>query len=82
MRRFFVGLIRSYQKHLSPLSAPSCRFIPTCSNYAITAIERFGVVRGGLLAVWRILRCNPWGKCGYDPVPESLKHGKSRKPDE
>jgi len=82
MRRFFVGLIRGYQKHLSPRSAPSCRFIPTCSNYAITAIERFGVVRGGLLALWRILRCNPWGKCGYDPVPESLNRGKSQKPEE
>ena len=69
MKRIFVWLIRQYQKYLSPTSAPSCRFEPTCSNYAITALERFGVLKGGALAIWRILRCNPWGKYGYDPVP-------------
>ncbi len=70
MKRALIRLVRLYQKHISPLSAPSCRFEPTCSNYAITALERFGVFKGGALALWRVLRCNPWGKYGYDPVPE------------
>ncbi|MCI6278507.1 MAG: membrane protein insertion efficiency factor YidD [Porphyromonas sp.] len=61
--------IRLYQKFISPLLPPSCRFTPTCSAYAVEALKKHGPVKGLLLAVWRILRCNPWGGSGYDPVP-------------
>ena len=61
--------IRFYQRYISPLKPPTCRFTPTCSNYAIQAIRKHGPFKGLALAVWRILRCNPWGGSGYDPVP-------------
>lgn len=61
--------IRFYQKYISPLKPPTCRFTPTCSQYAIEAIRKHGPFKGLALAVWRILRCNPWGGSGYDPVP-------------
>ena len=61
--------IRFYQRYISPLKPPTCRFTPTCSNYAIQAIRKHGPFNGLALAVWRILRCNPWGGSGYDPVP-------------
>ena len=61
--------IRFYQKCISPLTPPTCRFTPTCSIYAIQAIRKHGPFKGLALAVWRILRCNPWGGSGYDPVP-------------
>lgn len=65
-----IGMIRFYQNHLSALKgAPSCRFVPSCSAYAIEAISKYGACKGGLLALWRILRCNPFCKGGYDPVP-------------
>lgn len=64
-----VGPIRLYQRLISPARPASCRFRPTCSAYAITAIRRFGVLRGGMMAFVRILRCNPFCKGGYDPVP-------------
>ena len=70
MRRLFVTLIRAYQRLISPLFGPSCRFHPTCSCYAAEAIERFGVLRGGWLALLRILRCHPWHPGGEDPVPD------------
>jgi len=63
-------LIRAYQLLLSPLTGAHCRHIPTCSQYAAEAVERFGVIRGGWLAARRVLRCHPWGTSGYDPVPE------------
>lgn len=70
MKKIFIGLIKFYRKYLSGLkTAPTCKFYPTCSQYAIEAIEKHGVIKGGLLAVWRILRCNPFSKGGYDPVP-------------
>ena len=69
MKKLFLLLIRFYQKFISPLTPPSCRFRPTCSAYAAEAIEKYGVVKGGCLAVWRFLRCNPFCKGGYDPVP-------------
>lgn len=68
MKRFFVAIIRGYQKFISPMLRPSCRFQPTCSQYAIEAIEKHGVLKGGAMAIWRILRCNPFCKGGYDPV--------------
>jgi len=65
-----VGLIRGYQYFISPLLPPSCRFEPTCSHYAMTALRRHGVVFGLALATWRILRCNPYCPGGVDEVPE------------
>ena len=61
--------ISFYRKYISPLKPPTCRFTPTCSQYAIEAIRKHGPFKGVALAVWRILRCNPWGGSGYDPVP-------------
>ena len=70
MKKIFIGLIKFYRKYLSGLkAAPTCKFIPTCSEYGIEAIEKYGVLKGGVLTVWRILRCNPFSKGGYDPVP-------------
>ena len=68
-RVFFLGLVWVYQRFLSPLTAPSCRYAPTCSAYATQAITRHGPWRGGWLALRRIARCHPWGGHGYDPVP-------------
>ncbi|GAB4286080.1 MAG: membrane protein insertion efficiency factor YidD [Coriobacteriia bacterium] len=64
-----VSTIRAYQRFISPLFPPTCRFHPTCSSYAMTALERHGVLRGGWLALRRIGRCHPWNPGGYDPVP-------------
>ena len=60
----------AYRKWISPLKPPCCRFTPTCSRYALDALREWGVVCGLALAVWRVLRCNPFGKGGYDPVPK------------
>ena len=70
MKWFFLKAIRFYQRYISANTPPSCRFQPTCSQYAITSIERFGALKGGWLAFKRILRCNPFCRGGYDPVPE------------
>ena len=64
-----IVLIRAYQRVVSPLFPPSCRFTPTCSNYALKAIERYGLFRGGWLALKRVGRCHPWNPGGFDPVP-------------
>ena len=70
MKKYLIALIRFYRRYLSPLKkAPCCKYVPTCSEYAIIAIERYGALKGGALAVWRILRCNPFAKGGFDPVP-------------
>ncbi|MCD8052736.1 MAG: membrane protein insertion efficiency factor YidD [Lachnospiraceae bacterium] len=70
MKRLIIFSIRCYQKYLSPLKRYShCKYIPTCSQYAVEAIEKYGVIKGGALACWRILRCNPFSKGGIDPVP-------------
>ena len=66
----FVALVRFYQICISPLKPhPTCRFTPTCSQYAIEALRKYGPLKGGWLALKRIVRCNPWGGSGYDPVP-------------
>ena len=71
LSRPFVFLIRLYQKYLSPLKgAPSCRFTPTCSEYAVQAFTEWGVIVGFVLSLWRLIRCNPYSKGGYDPVPQ------------
>ncbi len=81
MRAFILGLIRFYQRYLSPdtgvlkslwLTDGACRFTPTCSQYSYDAISRYGIMRGIYMGVRRILRCHPWSKGGYDPVPKSL----------
>lgn len=70
IKSFMLFLIRTYQLTMSPrFSGGACRFTPTCSQYALEAIQVHGVFKGTLLALWRIIRCNPFGKGGYDPVP-------------
>lgn len=61
-----------YKKLISPLFPARCKYYPTCSSYAVQSLKRFGVVRGSVLAVWRILRCNPWSNGGIDPVPDKF----------
>lgn len=68
MRKVFILVIKLYKKIISPLLPPSCRFYPTCSEYSIQALEKYGVIKGAAKSVWRILRCNPFNKGGYDPV--------------
>lgn len=70
MQKFLLQAIRYYKTHISHGLSPACRFTPTCSEYAYTAIERYGSIKGSVLAIKRILRCNPLCKAGYDPVPE------------
>jgi putative membrane protein insertion efficiency factor len=69
MKWLALRLIRLYQRTLSVALPPSCRFVPSCSQYGYEAIEKYGVFKGSLMAGWRILRCNPFSKGGYDPVP-------------
>lgn len=69
MKKILLRLIRFYQTSISPNTSPKCKYYPTCSHYAVEAIERFGAFKGSFLALWRILRCNPFSKGGYDPVP-------------
>lgn len=74
MKRLALAAIRFYQRRLSPGRPPACRFLPTCSQYAYEAIETYGAVRGGGMAAWRVLRCNPLNRGGLDPVPERRHH--------
>lgn len=72
MKKILIGLIRIYQKIPGPWHN-MCRHIPTCSNYAIEAISEYGSIKGLSLATKRVLKCNPWGTSGYDPVPKKVK---------
>ena len=79
-----VGLVKSYQRLVRPLFPPACRHEPSCSQYAIEALEQYGAIKGLGLAFKRILRCHPWGSGGYDPVPtlpENVLREKCRNPD-
>ncbi len=74
VKRVLIALVRFYQKGISPFTPPSCRYVPTCSAYAVEALEVHGALRGGWLAVKRVARCHPWGGYGYDPVPPAPAH--------
>ena len=69
MKIILIKGIQFYRKYLSPMKSTKCPYFPTCSQYGLEAIEKYGAFKGGLLAIWRILRCNPFSKGGYDPVP-------------
>lgn len=69
MKKILIAVIRFYQKYISPMKGTKCPYIPSCSQYGLEAIQKYGAVKGSFLAAWRILRCNPFSKGGYDPVP-------------
>ncbi|MDD3222188.1 MAG: membrane protein insertion efficiency factor YidD [Clostridia bacterium] len=69
MKRILIGCVRFYRKYISPYKKPCCIYVPTCSQYAIEALEKYGAIKGSYLAIRRILRCHPFHKGGYDPVP-------------
>lgn len=69
MKKLLLKLILFYRRYLSPLKSTKCPYYPSCSQYGFEAVERFGFVKGSFLIIWRILRCNPFSKGGYDPVP-------------
>jgi len=69
MKKLLIACIKFYQRYLSPLKSTKCPYIPCCSQYGLEAIQKHGALKGSFLAVWRILRCNPFSKGGYDPVP-------------
>ena len=75
MKSLALGLLRLYKRWISPAFPPSCRYVPTCSEYAMEAVERYGALRGGSMAAWRVLRCHPFAKGGLDPV---VKDGTTR----
>ena len=68
IKRMLISLIKFYRKNISPLSAPHCKYIPTCSQYGLEAIEKYGALKGGIMTLWRNLRSNPYSKGGFDPV--------------
>src|SRR5260370_38359459 len=71
MKALALWILRTYKRWLSPMFPPSCRYVPTCSEYAMEAVEKFGALRGGWMAMGRLLRCHPFVKGRYDPVPEA-----------
>ena len=82
MKKFFLMLVRGYQKFISPLFPPSCRYYPTCSNYMLGALKKHRALKGTLMGTARILRCNPFVKGGYDPVPDYFTLKRNPHPDE
>ena len=69
MKKLLIYMIQFYRRYLSPMKSTKCPYIPTCSEYGLEAVSKYGAFKGGLLTVWRILRCNPFSKGGFDPVP-------------
>ena len=80
MKRVGLAAIRFYQRRISPGLPAACRFQPTCSQYGYEAVERFGLLRGGVMTVWRLLRCTPFTPGGYDPVPDRTARAGSNTP--
>lgn len=72
LKKILMYLIKFYQKNISPYKGTKCPYFPSCSAYGMEAIEKHGAIIGSVLAIWRILRCNPFSKGGYDPVPEKI----------
>lgn len=68
IKKVMLILIKFYRRNISPMTMPTCKYIPSCSQYALEAIEKYGALKGGMMSVWRILRCNPFSKGGFDPV--------------
>lgn len=77
-RRLLAGIITLYQHLISPGLPRRCKYEPTCSHYAVQAIRKFGILRGSVLASWRLLRCNPWSHGGYDPVSDQRLFGRHK----
>lgn len=77
MKKAPMALIRFYQQAISPYKYPSCRYLPSCSEYGYEAISRFGALKGGWLTLWRLLRCHPWSQGGFEPVPSSPEEPRS-----
>jgi len=69
MKKLLIYLIKFYKKYISPMKSTKCPYFPSCSDYGLEAVMKYGAVKGGFLALWRIIRCNPFSKGGYDPVP-------------
>jgi putative membrane protein insertion efficiency factor len=69
LKKLFIFLIKFYQKYISPMKTTRCPYYPTCSCYGLEAVEKYGAIKGGSLAIWRIIRCNPFSHGGFDPVP-------------
>ena len=69
IKKIMIAMIKFYRKYISPMKSTKCPYIPTCSEYGLEAVEKYGAVKGGAMAAWRILRCNPLSSGGYDPVP-------------
>ena len=69
VKKLLIFLIKFYRKYLSPLKTTKCPYCPTCSTYGLEAVEKYGAIKGGALAMWRIIRCNPFSHGGFDPVP-------------
>ena len=72
MKKILIFSIKMYQKYISPMKTTKCPYIPSCSQYGLEAIEKYGAFKGGFMALWRIIRCNPFSKGGIDPVPEKF----------
>lgn len=79
MKKILIWLILFYRKYLSPLKSTKCPYFPSCSQYGLEAVQEYGAIKGGLLSFWRILRCNPFSKGGYDPVPSMKTSVKTKK---
>ncbi|WP_074791066.1 membrane protein insertion efficiency factor YidD [Pseudobutyrivibrio ruminis] len=69
LKKIFIYLIKFYQKYISPMKTTKCPYYPTCSCYGLKAVQKYGAIKGGGLALWRIIRCNPFSHGGFDPVP-------------
>ena len=78
-KKIVLQLLRGYKWMISPMLPPACRYVPTCSEYAMEAVERYGILRGGAMAVWRVLRCHPLAGGGYDPVARDHGDGRGTK---